>query len=406
MGTATYEEICGAFSPNVTSDEARAAAAPGAALRVTLASLLALTTALGFGGNLVVCLVVYRRPAMRSAINLLLATLAFSDMALAASCAAPDAVSVAAGAWPFGEAACRVSTALFWLLAAEGVAVLLVISADRFLIIVRRRDTLTPRRAKAVIAASWAASLAVSLPAAVGWPTVESPPRAPRCVLSYPRAAGGGGGGAGAGGGGAAAAAGGAGGAVGGGGGAAGGSRAYAAAATTAVFFAPFAAMLYAYLRILNAVRRNAARVHNHPAGLCPSRAGKPGLAGLQTLSRLNADVSFKTRAFATVLTLFGVCAACFAPCAAHVLLSACSRAFYCGASFYAASAWVLWLAYLKAALNPVVYYWRIGKFRRACGELAPQLFRSLPASVFPGRARGRVRPSAVYVCGESQSAL
>nr|XP_032828607.1 probable G-protein coupled receptor 45 [Petromyzon marinus] len=373
MGTATYEEICGAFSPNVTSDEARAAAAPGAALRVTLASLLALTTALGFGGNLVVCLVVYRRPAMRSAINLLLATLAFSDMALAASCAAPDAVSVAAGAWPFGEAACRVSTALFWLLAAEGVAVLLVISADRFLIIVRRRDTLTPRRAKAVIAASWAASLAVSLPAAVGWPTVESPPRAPRCVLSYPPA---------------------------------GGSRAYAAAATTAVFFAPFAAMLYAYLRILNAVRRNAARVHNHPAGLCPSRAGKPGLAGLQTLSRLNADVSFKTRAFATVLTLFGVCAACFAPCAAHVLLSACSRAFYCGASFYAASAWVLWLAYLKAALNPVVYYWRIGKFRRACGELAPQLFRSLPASVFPGRARGRVRPSAVYVCGESQSAL
>ena len=51
-------------------------------LRVTLAAIMIFMITIGFLGNAIVCLIVYQKPAMRSAINLLLATLAFSDIML------------------------------------------------------------------------------------------------------------------------------------------------------------------------------------------------------------------------------------------------------------------------------------------------------------------------------------
>ena len=167
---------------------------------------------------------------MRSAINLLLATLAFSDIMLCLCCMPFTAVTLVTVHWHFGDSFCRLSAALYWFFVLEGVSILLIVSVDRFLIIAQRQDRLNPRRAKVIIAASWALSFCVSAPALAGWTLVEVPARAPQCVLGYTELPAG---------------------------------RAYVLTLVGAAFFIPFAVMLGAHLGVLHAVRKNAVRVHN-----------------------------------------------------------------------------------------------------------------------------------------------
>ena len=78
----TYEYLL----PNASHEGDSRVPPPPATLRMSLAVLMMLTVVAGFLGNAAVCIIVYRRPAMRSAINLLLATLAFSDIMLCLCC--------------------------------------------------------------------------------------------------------------------------------------------------------------------------------------------------------------------------------------------------------------------------------------------------------------------------------
>ncbi|XP_023617845.1 probable G-protein coupled receptor 45 [Myotis lucifugus] len=345
-----------------------AAAAP---LRGCLAGLLVLMIAVGFLGNSVVCVIVYQRPAMRSAINLLLATLAFSDIMLSLCCMPFAAATLVTVRWRFGDSFCRLSAALYWFFVLEGVAALLIISVDRFLIIAQRQDRLTPRRAKAIIAASWALSFCVSAPSLAGWTLVEVPARAPQCVLGYTELPAG---------------------------------RAYVVTLVVAAFFAPFGVMLGSYLGILHAVRKNAVRVRNQSDTLDLRQLARAGLRRRQRQQQVSLDLSFKTKAFTTILILFVGFSLCWLPHAVYSLLSVFSRRFYCSPSFYTTSSCVLWLGYIKSVFNPIVYCWRIKKFREACIELLPQTFQILPR--VPERIRRRVQPSTIYTCNENQSAV
>lgn len=355
-------------------------------LRVTLAAIMIFMITIGFLGNAIVCLIVYQKPAMRSAINLLLATLAFSDIMLSLLCMPFTAVTVATTDWRFGGGFCRTSVMLYWLFVLEGVSILLIISVDRFLIIVQRQDKLTPHRAKVLIAASWALSLCVALPSVVGWRTGRTPEeaevaRAPQCILGYSESLA---------------------------------DRGYTVLLAVAVFFVPFGVMLYSYLCILNTVRRNATRIHNHASGSDSGSTRGPGLShstsklgltGLQRPPQLSVDMSFKTRAFTTILILFIGFSVCWLPHTVVSLLAVFSRRFYVSAAFYPVSVGALWLSYLKAVFNPVIYCWRIRKFREACLEFMPKTCRFCPK--VPGRSRRRIRPSNIYICSsESQSAV
>lgn len=355
-------------------------------LRVTLAAIMIFMITIGFLGNAIVCLIVYQKPAMRSAINLLLATLAFSDIMLSLLCMPFTAVTVATTDWRFGGGFCRTSVMLYWLFVLEGVSILLIISVDRFLIIVQRQDKLTPHRAKVLIAASWALSLCVALPSVAGWRagrTAEETEvaRAPQCILGYSESLA---------------------------------DRGYTVLLAVAVFFVPFGVMLYSYLCILNTVRRNATRIHNHASGSDGGSTGDPGLShstsklgltGLQRPPQLSVDMSFKTRAFTTILILFIGFSVCWLPHTVVSLLAVFSRRFYVSAAFYPVSIGALWLSYLKAVFNPVIYCWRIRKFREACLEFMPKTCRFCPK--VPGRSRRRIRPSNIYICSsESQSAV
>ncbi|XP_064337851.1 probable G-protein coupled receptor 45 [Camelus dromedarius] len=344
---------------------------PPAPLRMSLAVIMALMVVVGFLGNAVVCVIVYQRPAMRSAINLLLATLAFSDIMLSVCCMPFTAVTLITVRWRFGDHFCRLSAALYWFFVLEGVAVLLIISVDRFLIIVQRQDRLNPRRAKVIIAASWALSFCVAAPSLAGRALVEVPARAPQCVLGYTELPAG---------------------------------RAYVLTLLAAAFFAPFGVMLGSYLCILHTVRKSAVRVHNQSDSLDLRRLPRAALRRLQRQQQVSLDLSFKTKAFTTILTLFVGFSLCWLPHSVYSLLSVFSRGFYCGPSFYATSSCVLWLSYLKSVFNPIVYCWRIKKFREACLELLPQTFQILPK--VPERIRRKIQPSTVYVCAENQSAV
>ncbi|KAM6179001.1 putative G-protein coupled receptor 45 [Rhynchocyon petersi] len=369
---STSIETCEFFLLNASNASASGPPTLSAPLRISLAIMMLFMIVVGFLGNTVVCIIVYQRPAMRSAINLLLATLAFSDIMLSLCCMPFAAITLITVQWHFGDYFCRLSAALYWFFVLEGVAILLIISVDRFLIIVQRQDRLNPRRAKAIIAVSWALSFCISAPSLSGWTLVAVPARAPQCVLGYTELPA---------------------------------HRAYVLTLVAAAFFVPFGVMLCSYLCILNTVRKNAVRVRSRPDGLDLRRLTRAGLRRRrQRQHQVSVDLSFKTKAFTTILILFVGFSLCWLPHSVYSLLSVFSRRFYYGPHFYATSACVLWLSYLKSVFNPIVYCWRIKKFREACVELLPQTFQILPK--VPERIRRRIRPSTVYVCNENQSAV
>lgn len=343
----------------------------GLPLQIFFCAVMVVILLVALLGNVVVCLMVYQRSAMRSAINILLASLAFADMMLAVLNMPFALVTVVTTSWIFGDVFCRVSAMLFWFFVMEGVAILLIISIDRFLIIVQKQDKLSPQRAKLLIALTWALSFIFSFPLAVGSPLLQSPPRAPQCVFGYSAEPG---------------------------------YHAYVLILMLAFFFVPFMVMLYTFLGILNTIRHNAIRIHSRSDSMCLSQASKLGLLSLQRPFQINIDMGFKTRAFATILILFSVSTVCWGPFTAYSLVSTFSQGFYTRDSYFQVSTWLLWLCYLKSALNPLIYYWRIKKFRDACLDLMPKYVKFLPQ--LPGNTKRRIQPSAVYVCGEHRSVV
>ncbi|XP_036438452.1 probable G-protein coupled receptor 63 [Colossoma macropomum] len=343
----------------------------GVPLQVFFCLAMACVLLLAFLGNVVVCVMVYRRAAMRSAINILLASLAFADMMLALLNMPFALVTTVTTRWVFGAAFCRLSAMFFWLFLMEGVAVLLIISVDRFLIIVQRQDRLSPKRAKALIVVSWMLSLCLAFPLSVGYPALQVPPRAPQCVFGYTGEPG---------------------------------YHSYVVLIMLVFFFVPFTVMLYTFVGILSTIRRNSRQIHSSSDSICLGQAGKLGLAGLRRPFHIHIDLSFKTRAFTTILILFSVFTVCWAPFAAYSLVATFSSSFYSSRSFFEISTWLLWLCYLKSALNPLIYYWRIKKFRDACVDLMPKYCKLLPE--LSGHTRRRIRPSTVYACGEHRSVV
>ncbi|XP_036623995.1 probable G-protein coupled receptor 63 [Trichosurus vulpecula] len=340
-------------------------------LQIILSAIMIFILLVSFLGNFVVCLMVYQKAAMRSAINILLASLAFADMLLAVLNMPFALVTILTTQWIFGKVFCRVSAMFFWLFVIEGVAILLIISIDRFLIIVQRQDKLNPYRAKMLIAISWATSFCVAFPLAVGNPELQIPSRAPQCVFGYTTNPG---------------------------------YQAYVILVVLISFFVPFLMMLYSFMGILNTVRHNAVRIHSYPEGICLSQASKLGLMSLQRPFQMSIDMSFKTRAFTTILILFVVFIICWAPFTTYSLVATFNSHFYYKHNFFEISTWLLWLCYLKSALNPLIYYWRIKKFHDACLDLMPKSFKFLPQ--LPGHTKRRIRPSAVYVCTEHRTVV
>ncbi len=333
---------------------------------IPFAVLLLLMMFISILGNCIVCLIVYQKPAMRSAINLLLANLAFADIMVALTCMPFSFITLIAGEWILGNVVCEITAFLFIFFNMEAILILVTISVDRYFIIVQRRDKLNPKRAKVLICISWGCSILVAFPPTVGWGNYDYLSGQTQCRILPPCS---------------------------------GADSSFIVLLIMALFFMPFISMTFSYLFIFNTVRRNSMRVQNHPESLSISQASKLGLTGLPRPTRINVDMSFKTRAFTTILFLFLVYVLCWCPFAISGLLMLFKDS---AGTVPAWEATIFWLTYLNAAFNPIIYCWRIKKFREAVREIAPKTFRLLPK--LPGRTKRRIRPGAMYECSEQSS--
>ncbi|KAJ8027467.1 High-affinity lysophosphatidic acid receptor [Holothuria leucospilota] len=350
-------ELSTSIDPEASEGLSHGAIVPLAILMIAMIIISAL-------GNSIVCLIVYRKPAMRSAINLLLANLAFADIMVSVTCMPFALVTLIKGVWIFGSTMCQLTAFLYIFFVMEAILILASISVDRYFIIVRRKDKLNPYKAKLLIALSWFCSLIVAFPPLPGFIKFEYTDGYPQCQVKSPYRTL---------------------------------DQIYVVFVFSSLFFIPFIAMSFSYLYILNTVRKNSLRVENHPKSLSISQATKLGLAGVHHRpSRVNVDMSFKTRAFTTILLLFIVYVFCWAPYTVGSMYK-----FFGDTQTVNSLLWtvLLWLTYLNSAFNPIIYCWRIKKFREACYELMPKTCKLLPH--LPGRARRRIRPSAIYECNE-----
>ncbi|XP_077977702.1 high-affinity lysophosphatidic acid receptor-like [Glandiceps talaboti] len=330
---------------------------------IPLAILMIIMILFSVLGNSIVCLIVYQKPAMRSAINLLLANLAFADIMIALTSMPFALVTIITTDWVFGDVMCQITAFFHALFSFEAVYILTSISIDRFFIIVRRKDKLNPNRAKILIGTSWLFSCLISIPPVFGWSGYTFEVGRAQCMLEKPENVA---------------------------------DAIYAILQVLCLFYLPCLLMAYSYLCILNTVRRNSCRVQNHPESLSVSQANKLGLTGITRPARVNVDMSFKTRAFTTILLLFIVFVICWAPYAITQLIILFHNTY---PKSYVAETVILWLSYMNSAFNPIIYCWRIKKFREACREIIPKTFKLLPK--LPGRTQRRIRPSAIYECND-----
>ena len=330
----------------------------GVPLKVVFGIFIGIMVLISTLGNCIVCLIVYQKPVMRSAINILLANMAFTNILLAVVCMPFALVTLIIGNWIFGDYICRTIAFIHSCLVCEGSATLLLISLDRYLIVVLRKDKLNTHRAKICIVLSWIVSIILTFPPTVGWGAYKYYSGWIQCILKEYNTQE---------------------------------DLAYVLLYFILIFFIPMSIMGLAFIAILNRVRNNSRKIY---IASDSERTGQVHIGNSLNVSqaRIGVDMSFKTRAFKTIFLLFLIHLTCWAPYAIAMLVWNVSHALKGKALFGNV---VLWVGYMQCAINPLVYCIRIKKFREACREIIPQSTKFLP--ILSVRTKRRINPASVY---------
>lgn len=354
LPTASLLSTC--YSNNKTNGGAHCF--PGTDTRVFLTLLLTLFILVSLFGNALLCGIVYRRSAMRSGINLLLANVAMTDFLMSIFHFPMALVVLNTKRWPFGDGMCKLNGFMFALLNAEKVVALLIISIDRYFIIVKRKDTLTSSKAKISIVGSWLFSLFVAILPVLGWGRYDYFHGCIQCIVQdrpgFEVAFL---------------------------------SRSYIIFATTTIVFIPGVVMAFIYYRIFRTVRRNGFRVQNHPP-VTPTAMHKKG--------KYFIDYSYKTRTSTTILLLSIFFLTCVLPLAIANVSIASNGGFH---NIMAMETYLglLVFSYCHSPCSPVLYYWRIKKFRESLVDWWSQMLIIPHCVPFSVRRERRIRPHVLY---------
>jgi len=338
-------------------------------VQLIMGTLMICMILLGFFGNLIVCLIVYQRAVMRSAINLLLANMAFSDILTSLMPMVFSFVTIIWGNSVLGEVQCKIILFVREILICIGIFMLMSISVNRYLIIVQRKDKLTITHARILIAASWVTSLVLALPPVVGLGdyTLFKQGHSQLCIIHFENDY----------------------------------DVIFLIVKVSVTFFIPILVMTFSFSRILNVVKKNNSRVHNHPnidfSISVINNNGHIGLPILQRSFKVSFDMSFKTRAFKTILILFIAFVSCWTPYALNLVVS-----HFTEHESRTRALIFLWFGFAKCAINPIIYSMRIKKFRQHCRELIPNFItRSTSLSNVSKR---RINPSSAYEFQENSN--
>jgi len=341
--------ISGSYYVNITAISSTEQCYPNSNVRVFVTVILLVAIFLSVTGNCLICVIVYRKAAMRSGINLLLANLAFADLLIAVTNFLFTLIVFNQMEWNFGVKFCYFNGILYQIIHCEKMLLLLIISIDRYFIIVKRKDTVTPYKAKLLILLSWLVSILISLPPVFGWGKYYYRCGDVQCVLDFQSNT----------------------------------SRSFVVFSETFLVIVPTIILWYVYHHILRTVRRNCFRVQNHPpvTHTAMHRKGK-----------LFIDYGYKTRTSTTILLVCLVFIATTLPLGIVHLEMARQRSGYIKEGVYLT---LLWISYLHGTIDPIIFYTFIKKFREAVREFLPHFFH-MP-KILPLRTKRRVRPHAVY---------
>ncbi|XP_066940756.1 probable G-protein coupled receptor 45 [Macrobrachium rosenbergii] len=330
----------------------------------------------GLGNGVVVALVCCS-PAMRSAINLLLATLALTDTMVMLLMLPLDIVTLIGRKWLLPVSLCYAHEFLLAVTHLQGVVILTIICIDRYIIIVHRQDRLTPSTACWVIAGSWVLSACLALPPMVGLGSHVVPPLpvgVTHCIWrpSTPPSPG---------------------------------DLFYGCTMFIFVYLLPIFIISACFGSILRKFHKASAKVHNNKGDAtldyngiveCPQEKHNEAKSSSSRRTLVPLDLRYKTQTFTTILMLFLVFVAFRSPLHLAQLVSVFTKE---DKSYHKAYVWLLWWAYLQPAVNPVIYTIRIKTIREELFEYFPCLLHvvSGPAS----RGYRRSDPKAIYMIHE-----
>lgn len=326
-------------------------------VRITISVILGLLISFSLIGNLLLCNIVYRRPAMRSGINLLLANLALSDFANSLFNLPLTVVLFNLQYWPFGHVVCGLNVVLSFIMNIEKISILTAISVDRYFIIVKRKDTMTPSKAYVFITCSWLIAFIISLMPVLGWGNYKYRCGYIQCMMDVEARSG--------------------------------HVASYLIFLTSLTIFVPAVILIFAYSRIFRTVQRSCFRVENHPP-VTPTAMHRKG--------RLFIDYGYKRRTSATIFLLCLVLMICLMPIGVLNVHLSLSGGFSQTVTRHVYLAF-LWLSYVHGAINPLIYFSRIKKFREAVYDIWPA-FCALSRLV-PHRSKRRIRPHVTYQVGK-----
>ena len=338
--------------------------------QVILGLIMTLTVSVSLTGNTIILIIIRRKTALRSAINLLVANMASSDILM-------SVVAIAFVFSGFVTNSGTIHTIIRVFLSCLQNALLcvvtvnlLTISADRFLIIVHGKDKLCPKLTKRIIYITWTLSLLLSSPPLFSVISTNiltgRQISSVHCNRSFS-------------------------------------DNVYSMVYICLLFFLPSLIIFCLHASILRTVRQSSKQVHNYPGStLSVSVTEYSSKLGLPTVARtrtLPGDFHPKRRAFGTILLLYIILISCWSP---YMLTVAIKSINDMGKGGHKASVILLCFGCLKCALFPVIYCARNKKFRDACSSVLPDYFKC-PERMKKSSQR-RVNPSLAYECTEMRN--
>ncbi|ESO01392.1 hypothetical protein HELRODRAFT_81881, partial [Helobdella robusta] len=299
-------------------------------------------------GNILVCTAVAIVRKLRTPSNLLIVSLAVSDLLVALLVMPFALVYEAKGCWIFGQTACDVWTSLDVFLCTASILNLCVISVDRYFVITRPFQYAmkrTPLRMTCMIVFVWLLSALISIPPMFGW---KEDPKKDHCNITQ--------------------------------------NIGYQFYATIGAFYLPLLVMVTIYYRIYRVSSRIAEaearskpnncqlqqphQSHSNSLSLTPSRQQSQSQQSQQS-----SNLSKECKATKTLGVIMGTFIACWLPFFILALIKP-----FCHSSDACIPHWLnalfLWLGYANSFLNPIIYARFNREFRKPFREIL--LFRCL----------------------------
>ncbi|XP_055938141.1 probable G-protein coupled receptor 45 [Argiope bruennichi] len=313
-------------------------------IRISINATLILVIIIGGVGNSLLTILVLRNTEMHSIINVLLALMSVSDAALSIICAPLDLITVINHEWIFGTHMCCVHAFLLSVLVVQNVVILVIISIDRYYILIHKETHLYGCRPTWLICGCLTFSIVVSSPPlfGVGQFTFVNEHCGPFQDQGI-------------------------------------GDVIYYGLFSSFLFVLPCGLLLLAYVHIIFTLKKKSCKI-------LPE--GHSATCNQFLKSHYDIDVRFKQKTFPTIICLYVAAMTFKLPLAITLLVKSVTRSIRCPASLR-----IVVLAYVNCAVNPFIYAFKISKYWMALtGKL-----ETVKNRVNSLRSNRRSNPQNVY---------